>query len=467
MSQIIEVFARPWALEPSALRALVETVTRRLEGGKDAGEVDKPLEARTPKGDRPTAGMEVQHGTAVIPIRGYIRRRPITGFFGFLLGGTSVEGVRADLQSALAEPSVERIVFDVDSPGGGVDGVSDLADEIHAATKPTVAYTDGLMASAAYWLGSAADEVVASKAAQVGSIGVYAAVDDWSVHWHNYGIKTTIIKAGEHKGAGHPDTPLTEAEQKVIQEEVDDYYGLFTKAISTYRGMTEAEARQVGDGRVFIATKAQEKGLVDKIQSRVEFDATLAEPSTGEARAMADKTEAEKKAAEEKAAAEKAAADKKAAEAKAAADKAAEAEAAAGQTGAASPDAAAILVKAREEERSRITALTALKADYPEHEELIDQCIGDGTTEAATQLLLFASDRKLRKVDLTKRRSEDTEALAGGNTDDGAGKKFDAAEVKAAYEDGDEALKSKYTSAEQAVRFERALVQERKEPARA
>jgi signal peptide peptidase SppA len=207
------------------------------------------------------------NGVARIPIYGVIAKRAsmVNGISQNL--GTSIEEVRRDFNAAISDTAVKTIVLDVDSPGGSVDGVAEMSDMIFNARgkKPIVAYADGMMASAAYWLASAADKIYASKSSEVGSIGVYAVVSDYSVANHVAGIKTEVIKAGKHKAAGHPDKPMTEEDKAVIQEDVNDYYDLFTNAISRNRGMTMEEVLKVATGKTFIGQKALDVGLVDGI----------------------------------------------------------------------------------------------------------------------------------------------------------------------------------------------------------
>jgi len=117
---------------------------------------------------------------------------------GFLFGGTSITGFRAAFRQALRDPSVSAIIFDVDSPGGTIDGVPELADEIFAARgrKPMVAVANTQMASAAYWIASAADEIVVTPSGSVGSIGVLTAREDLSRATQMAGIKQASGFAG-------------------------------------------------------------------------------------------------------------------------------------------------------------------------------------------------------------------------------------------------------------------------------
>ncbi len=450
---ILQLFARPWAIEPSALRLIVESVVNVTKGTEPAAA--KTASRGTSAGSEAAAGdfggsgrpFRLEGSTAVIPIEGTISKR-LSPIFAFFFGGTSVESVRTALQAAEADDQVERILLDIDSPGGSVNGISDLADEIRATSKPVIAYSDGLMASAAYWLGVAADQVFASAASQVGSIGVLAVVDDISVALHNHGIKTTIIKAGEHKAAGHPDQPFTEKDREVIQEEVNDFYELFTGAVGRFRSMSRDDVLSAADGRVFIGSKALEKGLIDGIRSRGELGVMLADNETGvttmkEKQAKAEAAEQERLEAEE---AEKVKAEEQAK---------AEAAARAKEVDAGGLDEEALKLKAREEERERLCALDAIATDWPSHKELVDQCKADGTSAEETKQLVFAAATKLNRAELAAARKGEEEPLGGGNTDHEA-KAFSEEAVKERWEAGDTYLHRYYSDVNQAIRYERA-----------
>lgn len=209
---------------------------------------------------------EVINGTARIPVYGIISKRARL-IHRNSSPGTSTLEIERDLKAALDDPQVRDIVLDIDSPGGGVDGVLELSDMIYACRgkKKIVAYANGDMCSAAYWIGSAAEKIYASRGSDVGSIGVYSAVYDYSVANHNAGVKTEVIKAGRNKAAGHPDKPLTPEDRQVIQKRIDHIYDLFVEAVARNRGISADDVMEVATGDVFIGQEALDVGLVDGI----------------------------------------------------------------------------------------------------------------------------------------------------------------------------------------------------------
>ncbi|NJN53292.1 MAG: S49 family peptidase [Anaerolineae bacterium] len=181
-------------------------------------------------------------------------------------GAVSVQKFTAQFRAALRDPDIASIVIDVDSPGGQVGGVEELAAEIFDARgqKPITAVVNTLAASAAYWIASAADEIVISPSGQAGSIGVFLIHEDMSAALAAAGETVTLISAGKYKVEGNPFEPLTEEARGAMQEMVNEYYGMFTKAVARNRGVKVADVRNgFGEGRVVGAGQAVALGMAD------------------------------------------------------------------------------------------------------------------------------------------------------------------------------------------------------------
>jgi signal peptide peptidase SppA len=253
----------PWAIRPSMLGVIVDILAMRAEGNRfTASEID----ARISAARRTTTPSE--GGVAVIPVHGVIA--PKADMFNEVSGGMSVQGFRGMFRDAMRSSEVSAIVFDVDSPGGMVDQVPEMAAEIRAArgTKPIVAVANTEAASAAYWLASQADEIVASKSSRVGSIGVVTVHEDHSAEAAAQGVSHTVISAGKFKAETSPFQPLTEDGEAQIQGMVDEYYGMFVKDVARGRGASVGAVRSgYGEGRILSARDALAGGLVDRIGS--------------------------------------------------------------------------------------------------------------------------------------------------------------------------------------------------------
>lgn len=213
---------------------------------------------------------------AQISITGSITRR--SSMWSDYFGGASVEATLAALRNVAADPDVKTVLLNIDSPGGTVDGLPELAAEIRALreSKHIVALANSLAASAAYWLAAQADEVVATPEALVGSIGVFTAHQDWSAMMERMGVKTTYIHAGKYKVEANPDQPLTDEAAQHLQGIVDEAYGLFVNDVAKGRGVSAATVRSdYGEGRVLTAKDAKAAGLIDRIAGYHETVARL------------------------------------------------------------------------------------------------------------------------------------------------------------------------------------------------
>jgi len=262
-SYVLNAFAKAaWAILPRQLIVLQEIVVRHVSGQKlDAEEVETRVHgARRPASDRRMSAV------AVLPLFGTIF--PRANLMTQMSGATSAEQFGKEFAQLVKDPEVSAIVIDADSPGGTVDGIEELSNQIYDArgTKPIVAVVDHLMASAAYWIGTAAEEVVISPSGEAGSIGVFAVHEDWSKALDQEGIKVSLISAGKFKTEGNPYEPLAEDAKGAIQSRVNDYYDAFINSIARNRAVKASIVRNgFGEGRVVGARQAVELGMADRV----------------------------------------------------------------------------------------------------------------------------------------------------------------------------------------------------------
>lgn len=251
-----------WAMREPELATVLTIIARRNEGDPRA------VEARIGTPLAGTRDSYVRGSTAVIPVHGPLARRHM-GMLGDISGGGSLESIREDFTVALADPAIGSILLDVDSPGGSVLGTNELAETIYAARgqKPIVAYVGGLGASAAYWIASAADSIIADRVAVIGSIGVLAIVaaqpDDGTMVFVSSQSPNKVLE------------PDTEKGQASIMRQIDASAAVFIATVARNRGMGEeaiVEAAEFGD--IVLGDTAAERGLIDSVGS---FQSALAE----------------------------------------------------------------------------------------------------------------------------------------------------------------------------------------------
>lgn len=269
---ITEYLATPWAMMPERLNAFAGVLGRWMKGEAAAASVIASIEAdkmaRTAKAannQRAGGGM-----ISVLSFYGVVTQRgnmvdDISG-----PGSVSTQRFAQSFREALTDPAVGSILIDIDSPGGSVYGVGELAAEIMAARsqKPIIGIANSLAASAAYWVGSACSELYVTPGGEVGSIGVWQAHEDWSAAMEEAGVKTTFISAGKFKVEGNPYQPLDGEAQAFMQSRVDDYYAAFTKGVAKGRGVSIDQVRNgMGQGRVLGADAALSEKMVDGVMT--------------------------------------------------------------------------------------------------------------------------------------------------------------------------------------------------------
>ncbi len=269
---IAEFLSTPWALLPERLNAIAAVIHRWAGGHRYMPDEISAAVGNGPQAaaERRTADAAKPGAVAVLPLFGIVSNRihQVQDISG--PGGTSTEGFSRRFNQALTDPTVGAIVIDVDSPGGSVYGVAELAAEIFAARgkKKVVAVANSLAASAAYWIATAAEEVVVTPGGEVGSIGVYTAHEDWSKALELKGIKASLISAGKFKTEGNPYEPLADEARAAIQKRVEEYYDQFVKAVAKHRGDTPSAVRDgYAQGRVVGAKEAIDLNMADRTET--------------------------------------------------------------------------------------------------------------------------------------------------------------------------------------------------------
>jgi capsid assembly protease len=253
-----------WAGTETSLSNYLAAVEQRAGMGMDKLESDSEL-------------LEINGSIGVISIKGSLTNTD--SFWNALMGVTSYPQIREALVEAASNPDVQSILLDIDSGGGSVSGVADTANlikMIDSKIKPVVAFTDGTMCSAAYWLGSSAREVFSSATAMVGSLGVIATHAERSQQLKNDGIGVTVIRSGQYKALANGVEPLTKEAESQIQGHLDGVYKVFAQHVADSRGVDYATADTVmGQGREFLGQAAVDAGLVDGIKTYDEVMALM------------------------------------------------------------------------------------------------------------------------------------------------------------------------------------------------
>lgn len=256
--------SRTWLITPDGLDTIMAVADRQ-------GDVEA-LEARLGRKLDNTRNVTVRDGVAVVPVTGPIFR--YANLFTEISGAVSTEALATDIQTALDDPAIKAIVLNIDSPGGEATGINELSDLIFNARgrKPIKAYAGGMMASALYWIGSAAEEVVVDDTAQLGSVGVVLSLrkqEDLP------GEKTYEI-VSQNAPNKRPD-PETEAGRTQLQARVDELASVFLDKVARNRGITRDQVNdRFRQGGIATGVLAVEAGMADRLGSLESLIAELA-----------------------------------------------------------------------------------------------------------------------------------------------------------------------------------------------
>jgi signal peptide peptidase SppA len=272
------VTSREWAMDPDMLHAYVEQLSAGLEAATPEA-IAAAQAAAAARSESKAPKYQVRDGVAHIAIAGPMLKQVPCAFDLLGMAATSTTATLEAIEAAVADPAVAGIALDVDSPGGEVAGVQELADAIFAARqqKPVEAHISDLGASAAYWVASQADRVTASPTGIIGSIGVYTTLQDLSAAYEQRGVKVHVVRSHELKGVGVPGAPVTATQLQDKQRFINSMNDLFVGAVARGRGIDVARAREHATGQSWIGADAHARGLVDGTSTTKDAHARVVE----------------------------------------------------------------------------------------------------------------------------------------------------------------------------------------------
>ena len=259
-----------WAMDPEAIAGTSARIEAGLERSlalkasaisvPDFAEALQSVNAsKHPAGER----LGKRNDAGILYVTGPLLKRKT--WITELLGFTTYEVLRQDLQVALDDPAIKKIILYVDSPGGEANGCDELAAAIYAARskKSVTAYVSGMACSGGYWLASAADKVIISDSAILGSIGVVLGVTDKTKRDAQDGVIHHEFVSSRSPGK-RPDIK-TDAGRARIQQMVDGLGDVFIAAVAKHRGVsTETVVKKFGNGGVHIGAKAVAANMANR-----------------------------------------------------------------------------------------------------------------------------------------------------------------------------------------------------------
>lgn len=268
----------PWLIHEGAFQTIVEIAAREpldltnLAQWKDR--LSTETLAHRPASPLPGARRaELRDGVAILRVAGPIFR--YAGLMTEMSGATAVADLAMDLQLALDDSRVQAMLLDVDSPGGEVTGIPEMAAALQAARqrKPMIAHVGGGALSAGYWLAAAAGEIWASPVANLGSLGAIVGITDTSERDARSGVRRVeFVSSQTPNKRPDPNTPDGRAS---FQAMADSLAAEFLGAVAQMRGVSEeALLEATRGGGIILGRAAVQAGMADRLG---DFEGVMAE----------------------------------------------------------------------------------------------------------------------------------------------------------------------------------------------
>jgi protease-4 len=202
-------------------------------------------------------GSATKRNISVIPIDGSLMKKDYCGAPG-------MQTIASRIRQAENNDSISGILLHIDSPGGTVDGTQELGSVVKKCKKPIVAFADGLIASAAYWIGSSSDMVIAKDTTtEIGSIGVVMSFVDNQKYYEQQGYEFHNIFADQSSEKWKEMLDAMKGDYSTIKEwSLNPLAEEFQETVKANRPNVKDKALK---GRVFLAKDAKRLGLIDKI----------------------------------------------------------------------------------------------------------------------------------------------------------------------------------------------------------
>lgn len=266
MSLLNSITSGAWAIAPQFAVGYLPFVANLLEGNDPSKLL--PSKQEVELSYKNSAKIKTQSGSSV-DRKG--QRLAIMTIKGVLMkddGMCSAGMLSMDrmLKNIINDPSVGGILLDIDSPGGEASYTPVFGETIKNSPKPILTYTSRRMASAAFWIGSSAQEIYAShKNDEVGSIGTMITLADMRKRLEKDGINLVDIYATESSEKNGLYKAFLDGDYKKIQKEMlDPINKEFINTVKSNRDISDVDAFK---GKIFRAEEAVQNGMIDGVKS--------------------------------------------------------------------------------------------------------------------------------------------------------------------------------------------------------
>ncbi len=204
----------------------------------------------------------------IVPIDGELSMEKEAPF-----GKKYIVSVIEDLEKAKLEPEIKAIILEINSPGGSIVAANQIIEEIKdlkKEKKKVIAYISEIGTSAAYYVASACDYIIADEDSFTGSIGVIAIIPNIEKFMEEWGFEVEILKEGKFKAMGNIFEKMSDEERRIWEKLLKEAYNNFKNKIIEFRGekLNRSEFEKVADGRILSGRQALKIGLIDDIGTK-------------------------------------------------------------------------------------------------------------------------------------------------------------------------------------------------------
>ena len=187
-------------------------------------------------------------------------------FTGASIGSDTISKYMKEIRS---NPLIEAVVIRINSPGGSALASDVMWKEIRLLKEENIhviVSVGNVAASGGYYLAVGADEIIANNTSITGSIGVFAGKFSLKGLYQLLGINKKIYTT-HSKGVLFSETDkFSEAERKLLQEHLSEFYDLFLTRVQRSRTkLSREEIHANAQGRVYTGDYAKRKKMVDAI----------------------------------------------------------------------------------------------------------------------------------------------------------------------------------------------------------
>ena len=140
------------------------------------------------------------------------------------------------IEQAFSVKNLKAVVLQINSPGGSPVQSEMISKRIRDLSEdkniPVLAFVEDVAASGGYWLACAADEIFASKASIIGSIGVVSSGFGFDKAIKKIGVDRRLYTSGENKAILDPFLPENKDDIKRLKDIQKELHNQFISFVT-------------------------------------------------------------------------------------------------------------------------------------------------------------------------------------------------------------------------------------------